>query len=179
VEPVVPPRPRKAARPETPAIDFPRRIEAELPALRRYVRRLAGAGEDAEDLLQETLARALRSGRRFDPAVGTLAGWLRTTARNAWRDHAERRARRPEALGPRDAELPAPEMAAADAHDEREELKRMLARLPETERDVLLRFHARGESVAEIATALGMPPGTVKSHLHRARRRLAEREGRR
>ena len=53
------------------------------------------------------------------------------------------------------------------------QLTAMLEHLDTTEREALVRFHARGESVREIATSLGLPEGTVKSHLHRARQKLA------
>jgi RNA polymerase sigma-70 factor (ECF subfamily) len=53
----------------------------------------------------------------------------------------------------------------------------VLARLSSLERALLLRFHAQGRSVHELAAELGLPEGTIKSHLHRARRKLAEDMG--
>jgi len=123
-----------------------------------------------EDVLQETLARALRYRGSFDP-TGSLSGWLRHTALRVFLDDRRRAARAPRALGGADARLP--DRRNADFGD-REELRRALARLGDVERDVALRFHARGETIAEIAAALAMPQGTVKSHLHRARHRLGD-----
>jgi DNA-directed RNA polymerase specialized sigma24 family protein len=72
-----------------------------------------------------------------------------------------------------ETELDASTLPARDAADrlaEGEQLERALAPL---ERDIVLRFHGRGDSVREIARALHMPEGTVKSHQHRSRRKLA------
>lgn len=149
------------------------RLLDELPDLTAFARRLvarARGAVEADDVVQETLVRALRYRHAFDPGR-ELAPWLRRTAYRAFLDGqslAERRRRlRPEARP--DAE------AAADLVARSDLLSTLLARLSAVERDVLVRFHERGESVREIAARLGMPAGTVKSHLHRARRRLAER----
>jgi len=75
------------------------------------------------------------------------------------------------ALGDDEGALAAPPAAEAGVG---ESVEALLMPLAAVERDVLLRFHRDGRSVREIARALGMPEGTVKSHLHRARRRLAE-----
>ncbi len=148
-------------------------LVGELPRVRALLARLlrrAGQGADADDLTQEVALRALRYGRSFD-ASRPLGPWLRRAAVRAWIDESERARRRPGALEPETA-------AARERGDrlaEREELALLLASLSEKERVVLLRFHAGGESVAEIARGLGLPEGTVKSHLHRARRKLVER----
>jgi RNA polymerase sigma-70 factor (ECF subfamily) len=147
------------------------RLPAQIPPLRPFLARLTGgAGADAEDLLQEVMARALRYRDSFDPRR-PLGPWLRTTALRAWFDLRERRRREPIALGEDERELaapPAPEVGAGEG------LEALLKPLSAVEREVLLRFHRDGASVREVAAALGMPEGTVKSHLHRARRRLAD-----
>ncbi len=58
--------------------------------------------------------------------------------------------------------------------DALDELRVALRSLSSIEQDILLRFHQHGESVAEISTSLQMAPGTVKSHLSRGRRKLAQ-----
>lgn len=167
----MPGRPMSSCRPEPAACDLDRRLEAEIPALRRFARRLVGRADEAEDLVQEVLHRALRYRHAFDPR-GSLPGWLRRTALRALVDERARRGREP-ASGAALDELPdAAAERAARRGELGEELERLLARLAPVERDVLLRFHRRGESIDEIAAALDMPAGTVKSHLHRARRRL-------
>ena len=153
------------------------RLDAELPRLRALVRRLLGGGaHEADDLSQEAAARALAHAGRFDPAR-PLWPWLRGIAVRVVIDHLGRRP----AAGAR-AELASetadPQSGAeAAARELREELARRLSELSEVQRTALLRFHRDGLSVVELARELAMPVGTVKSHLHRARRRLAEKGG--
>jgi RNA polymerase sigma-70 factor, ECF subfamily len=162
-------------RPEDP---LEARLVAEMPALRRFSERLlargaAGPGascrESADDLVQEVLHRALRYRHAFD-RERALAPWLRRTALRVFLDTRARTA--PQELGATVPELAAP---ARDELEQREQVAHMLAPLAPVERDVLLRFHRRGESVREIAAELELAEGTVKSHLHRARRKLASR----
>jgi RNA polymerase sigma-70 factor (ECF subfamily) len=146
------------------------RLVEELPRLRSFVRGLAvRSAADADDLVQEVATRALRYRRAFDPSRA-LGPWLRRTAVRAWLDHRKRERERPATLEGAEGQVPARNEGEVG---EREELERLLSRLAPIERDVLLRFHQDGQSVREIAAALGMPEGTVKSHLHRARRKLA------
>ena len=148
------------------------RLAAEIPRLRGFLGKLNGArGVDVDDLVQESLARALRYRESFD-GRRALWPWLKRTAFRVFLD--QRRAARAsgdqgdEAI----AEVPAWDR---DGLAQREEVHRLLAALPAIEREVLLRFHRDGRSVREIAAERGIPEGTIKSHLHRARRRLAAR----
>ncbi len=150
------------------------RLVAELPALRAYLRRLAGSSSargEVEDVAQEVVARALKYRAAFD-ATRALAPWLRGTALRALIDHRRRRSREPSALASNGAELAELPSRAQDRAEQREEIERALVRLSSVEREIVVRFHARSESLREIATALALPEGTVKSHLHRARRKL-------
>jgi RNA polymerase sigma-70 factor (ECF subfamily) len=150
------------------------RLSAEAPALRAFLGRIAGesaARQHVDDLAQETLARALRYRGAFDERR-PVGAWLRGVALRVLIDHRARHARAPETF---DGEVHEPHAPAVDALEQRDEVERLLAPLAEVERDVLLRFHTVGLSIEEIAAALAMPAGTVKSHLHRARRKLAER----
>jgi RNA polymerase sigma-70 factor (ECF subfamily) len=160
--------------PKQPPTGLDARLVAELPDLRAFVRRLAGggaAGPDVEDFVQEVVARALRYRAAFD-AERALGPWLRTTALRVFIDHRARGANSPQALDARGDEIEAREVGG-ERLEQREELSAMLEHLDATEREALVRFHARGQSVREIAAALRLPEGTVKSHLHRARRKLA------
>jgi len=151
------------------------RMSAEIPRLRAYVARLLGVGTsspDAEDALQEVLARAWRYRASFEEERA-LGPWLRRAALRVVLDRRSARERAPQAVELDPAEVPA--RARGDVAAQREQLERMLTPLSPIEREALLRFHARGESIAEIAAALALPEGTVKSHLWRARRRIAER----
>jgi RNA polymerase sigma-70 factor (ECF subfamily) len=149
------------------------RIVAELPGVRAFLRRLAGAGGgrgDVEDLVQEVVARALRYREAFDPARA-LGPWLRGTALRTFLDHRAERLRAPLAI---EGEELGALARSLERVEQRDSVERALVLLSGLERDVLLRFHARGDSIREIARALAMPEGTVKSHLHRARKKLAE-----
>ncbi len=151
------------------------RMSAEIPRLRAYVARLLGVSTtspDAEDALQEVLARAWRYRASFEEERA-LGPWLRRAALRVVLDRREARERAPHSVELDPAEVPA--RANVDAEAQREQVERMLSALSPVEREVLLRFHQREESVAEIASALALPEGTVKSHLWRARRRIAER----
>ncbi len=143
-------------------------LDLELPALRR----LAGAlvhGADADDLVQDTLAAALRHGPRDDRP---LRPWLHTVLRNGWRSRHRARSRE---LA-RQAAVPA---APGDPSLEHVQLLRELvdelARLPEDDRRLLqLRFW-EGRSTPECASVLGRPPSTIRTQLSRIVARLRSR----
>ncbi len=152
------------------------RIVSELPSLRAFVRKLAGGGRgrgDVEDLVQEVIARSLRYRAAFDSSRA-LGPWLRGTALRTFLDHRAERERAPAPMEDHESGAPT---NAIERVEQRDSVERALALLSTIERDVVLRFHARGDSIHEIALALAMPEGTIKSHLHRARKKLAE-EGR-
>lgn len=164
----------------------PQGFEAELltalPRIRGYVAALAARGpgsgpgpgpQDTEDLLQDVAAKALRYRHAHD-GERSLIPWLRRIALHLVLDARRAATRRPLRLEP-EAEPVAP---AGTAHSERrDQLADLLARLDPLPRELLLRFHRDGESIAQIAAALQLPEGTVKSHLHRARKRLRTHPG--
>lgn len=139
-----------------------------MPELRAYVARLA-RGHEREDLVQEVASRALRSAQSHD-ASRPLGPWLKRTALRAWIDTRERGARSPRLIEPPEVAIDSNELRAIDVN---EEVDHWLARLCGIEREVIERFHRHDQSLREISVALEMPEGTVKSHLHRARRKLA------
>lgn len=143
-----------------------------LPRLRGHLaRRGRVPGLETEDVAQEVAVRALRYRARYDARRG-LWPWLRRLAERVLFDQRAAGARRVGAPSQDDPDAtPAAEGEAALDGDDA--LARLLAPLARIERDVLLRFHRDGESVRAIAGALGLAEGTVKSHLSRARRRLA------
>ncbi len=141
-------------------------------ALYGHALRLTGGDrERAEDLVQETLLRAWRHPEALDPSRGSVRGWLFTTARNlaidAWR---RRTARVGEVVTDSVPERPAPD--ETDRALESWLLSDALRQLSVPHREVLVECFYRGRSVAEAATRLGVPAGTVKSRTHYALRAL-------
>ncbi len=144
-------------------LDLLPRLRAHLGASRPRVPRA-----ELDDVAQEVVARALSYRESFDPSRA-LWPWLRRVADRALLDLRSGAMRRPSLSA--ELEPPAPEETAT--LETREEVERLLKQLPPRECEVLQRFHQLGQSVRAIAAELGLPEGTVKSHLWRARRRLA------
>jgi RNA polymerase sigma-70 factor (ECF subfamily) len=141
-------------------------------ALYAHALRLAsGDRQRAEDLVQETLLRAWRHPEALDPDRGSVRAWLFTTARNLAIDSWRRRSVR---VGEVITDTP-PESATDDETDRTVEgwlIAEALGRLSPVHREVLVECFYQGRSVAEAATRLGIPPGTVKSRTHYALRSL-------
>ena len=137
-----------------------------------YVRRLSDDDDVAQDIAQDIWLRVLRGiGRLRDPAK--LRAWLFGIAHRTWIDTL----RKKYAVVVADIdevdrhELPDP-MIADDLEQEITAVEQELSRLPPIEREALTLFYLRELSLQEIAQALDIPVGTVKSRLHRARRML-------
>ena len=129
--------------------------------------------QDAEDLTQESLVRALRSLGHWDRERPFLP-WLLTIAGNRCRTLLARRTARPATTPLVDA-LPD---TAADQEPARrlaEELHLALDDVRGEYRSAFLLFHQQQMSYAEIAESLGRPVGTVKTWVHRARREVIQR----
>ncbi len=132
--------------------------------LRRYLRRLAG--DEADDLAQEALLAAWRSIGQWR-SDGSFAGWLRQIGTRRFLDRQRR-------AGPKTFAQLDPAMAApADRTDERLAVNSALAALPPRERAAALLVYAEGHSHQEAARMMGMPLGTLKSVVARARAALA------
>jgi RNA polymerase sigma-70 factor (ECF subfamily) len=135
----------------------------------RLVRTLtlvAGDQEIAADAVQEAFVKAHLKWRkigRYDDPVG----WVRRVAINQIHDAHRRHERKNRAL----RRLASRERAVSDPV-EPDEFGRLLAALPTQQRAATALFYVDGLSIAEIAVALGIAEGSVKSHLHDARRRL-------
>ena len=153
-------------------------LVAEIAPLRRYGRSLAGSRAAADDLVQDTLERAIQKFHLFEPRT-KLRLWLFTIMRNIFLDHY-RKARK---LGtvPLDAAdfqaVPRP----ADQLDKlvHRDLVSAMARLRPEYRELLVLVGVEGLSYQQAAAITGVPLGTVRSRLFRARTRLmAKLEGR-
>lgn len=147
-------------------------ILEQLPRLRRYARALTGDRAAADDLVQDTVERALSRSTLF--ARGSrLDAWLMTVMHNLYMSQMRRAAARP-AMMPLDdlaTESAAGTIAATAALDLRD-LERSLALLPLEQRETLLLVALEEFSYEQTAAILGVPVGTVMSRLARARARL-------
>jgi RNA polymerase sigma factor (sigma-70 family) len=153
---------------------FDAAFEAEFASLHRYLARRLGASV-ADDLAAETFAVAFRSWDRLDPER-PVRPWLYGIAANVVRHHwrKERRMLRAYARTGVDPVLAEEDEAIerVEADVRRRELANALALLRPDEREILL-LHAWADLTdSEIAAALGLPLGTVKSRLSRTRERL-------
>ncbi|MGZ6791940.1 MAG: RNA polymerase sigma factor SigE [Mycobacteriales bacterium] len=140
----------------------------------RLAYRLTGNRHDAEDLTQEVFVRVFRSLSSYTP--GTFEGWLHRITTNLFLDLVRRRARiRFDAL-PDDAErLPGRELSPQQAYDEAHldgDVQAALDALPPDFRAAVVLCDLEGLSYEEIADALGIKIGTVRSRIHRGRSQL-------
>lgn len=143
--------------------------------LRGFLRARVRVEADAEDLLQEVFVRIQRRLPELrEPAK--LQGWVYRIARNVVVDHY--RGRKDHAVwdegtvGVDDAEAQDP--AGRDAVDLTPSLRRFIAALPAEQREPLVRHEFQGESLEEIAKALGLTLTATKSRVRRARLQLRE-----
>ncbi len=133
-----------------------------IPALRRYARALARDTDIADDLVQDTLVRALRSEKLF--LGGDLRAWLYTILTNLNRNRRRSLARQPAMM-----ELFDTTADASGTEAEGRDISRALATLAEDQRAVLLLVVLEGLSYRDVADIQGVPIGTVMSRLARAR----------
>ena len=150
---------------------FERLVVEQIPRLRRYARALTGDWSFADDLVQETLARAV-SRRHLWIRRKSIRPWLFTIMHNLYVNEIEKRARTPAtvAVDPDDTGAPAAERV--DAVLLMRDLDRSLAALPEEQREVVLLVGLERLTYKETARVLGIPIGTVMSRLSRGRERL-------
>jgi len=147
-------------------------------AIHRYLAR-RGGWPLAEDLAMSVFLKAFESRRRFRPSAGDARPWLYGIATNVLRRHARTEVRRLRAYGraTRPDVVHGDEAAMAERVDAQRAaplIGEALARLPQAERSALLLVAWADLSYEEVAVALDVPIGTVRSRLHRARGRLRE-----
>ena len=142
-------------------------IAAHIPRLRRYARALAGDSHRADDLVQDTLERALTKFHLWRHG-SDLRAWMFAIMHNVFINQLK--ARRELALDEavEDGLQSAPQSDPLELRD----LDTALRRLPVEQREVLLLVGLEQLSYAEASQALGVPVGTVMSRLSRGRERL-------
>jgi RNA polymerase sigma-70 factor (ECF subfamily) len=169
------------------------------PAIYRFALHMTGSASVAEDVTQEVFMALIRDPRRFDPARGTLGGFLFGVARNHLRKRWEQDRRLvPFAGDPDDLH----EAGSANGNGQRAgngtgsgrgmfvsapswdgfasvetigRVRQAVSTLPENYREVVVLCELEEMSYEEAASALGCPVGTVRSRLHRARAMLVEK----
>ena len=137
-----------------------------IPNLRRYARALVGDRDGADDLVQDTLERAVRKFHLWRP--GDLRAWLFSIMHNVFVNQLKAR------KIPSDVEIddtfaaPQSSVTSMDLQD----LQRALGTLAPEQREVVLLVALEDMSYADVSRALGIPMGTVMSRLSRGRDRL-------
>ena len=137
-----------------------------IPNLRRYARALVGDRDGADDLVQDTLERAVRKFHLWRP--GDLRAWLFSIMHNVFVNQLKAR------KIPSDVEIddtfaaPQSSVTSMDLQD----LQRALGTLAPEQREVVLLVALEDMSYADVSRALGIPMGTVMSRLSRGRERL-------
>ena len=145
---------------------------AAVPSLRAFAMSFSGNADRADDLVQETLVRAIASIDSFTPGTN-MSAWLFTILRNLSR--SQYRKRRREVEDPDGSYLTSlKSLPEQFGRLEFKELVGALAKLPDVQREALLLVAASGFSYDEAAAICGTAVGTIKSRINRARRRLAE-----
>lgn len=145
------------------------------PTIHRYALRRTADRDHADDITATVFLEAWRIRSRTDLHHATALPWLYGIATNVLHNWRRSRRRHDAALG-RLRDLPGPEPREVEhlvtAAAEARQVLDALPRLPRRELDVLILATWEQLSTAEIASALDLPLGTVKSRLHRARARL-------
>lgn len=147
-------------------------ILATVPSLRAFAISLSGNVDRADDLVQETLLRALANIHSFQPGTN-LSAWLFTILRNLFRSEYRKRKREVEDTdgGFADSLKSYPEQIG---RVEFQEFRTALAQLPPEQREALILVGASGFSYEEAADICECAVGTIKSRVNRARSRLAK-----
>ncbi len=157
-------------------------VELHGDAVYRFCARLTGSRQEADDLFQRTFLRAMELAHRIDRERSPLGFLLAIAARAHRRDGAKAARRQriaPQAAAGEDGEPPdAPssfclEDEAGD-RELREAVRAEVLALPIKLREPVAMLYAGGLTVEEAARALGLPPGTVKSRLYKARKLIRE-----
>lgn len=183
---MVRPGPSEGAR-HSGSSGFRELAEHELPRLYRLARRLVG--DEAEDAVQDALLKAYRGWDRLEDAVAAPA-WLTAILVNCCRDRARARARRPEEVELDEVEefslyrkiadedpFPYSDSLHLDFLEQfgAEDVRAILASLPDRYRVPLVLVHCEGYHVKEVAFLLDVPLGTMLARLHRGRKLFERR----
>lgn len=151
-------------------------IRAHQEALFAFILRMSGRPHVAEDIVQEAFVRVLKNLDRFDTRF-RFSTWLFTIAKRLYVNASQKQ--RPmydtDAVSIQQGTTQAPVRLSARAeimNNMRDLIDVALGELNDRQREIILLFHQQNWPIAVIARHLSMPEGTIKSHLHRARKRM-------
>ncbi|MFC3568045.1 sigma-70 family RNA polymerase sigma factor [Paracoccus sp. TOH] len=145
-------------------------IIGHIPALRAYARALCRSVPDAEDLVQETLLRAIENAHRYRPGTNMRA-WLFTIMRNRFFTNCQKAAR--ERTGAADCASALPQVRPdQEWHIRASEMRSALIEMPRHYREAIILVGALGETYLDAARILDCDIGTIKSRVNRARAML-------
>jgi RNA polymerase sigma-70 factor (ECF subfamily) len=148
-------------------------IEKEIPRLRRYARYLVRDGSQADDLVQETLARAIEKLHTWQTGTNMRA-WLFVIMRNSFISEGRKEQRRPVTSILRDDHPVFAVAGGEETHVAFMDVQKAFESLPGDHRDVLLLVVIEGLKYEEAAAILNVPIGTVRSRVARARMALRD-----
>jgi RNA polymerase sigma-70 factor, ECF subfamily len=151
--------------------DFRELIEAQIPRLRRYALALTRHPDHADDLVQDTLARALLKEQLWEPGTDIRA-WLFTILHNLRVNEVRRGVHEGTMV---DIEIVSSSMVATTDPTARRtlfEIDRAMGQIPEEQRQVILLIGLEGMSYEDAAAVVGVPIGTIRSRLSRGRHAL-------
>jgi len=137
-----------------------------IPNLRRYARALVGDRDGADDLVQDTLERAVRKFHLWRP--GDLRAWLFSIMHNVFVNQLKARRIAPDVELDESFAAPVASVGPLDLED----MQRALNTLAPEQREVVLLVALEDMSYADVSRALGIPMGTVMSRLSRGREKL-------
>lgn len=151
--------------------EFMTELEYCIPALRRYAFTLAHGQDEADDLVQDCLERAIRKQGLWQKK-SSLRAWLFTMQHNLFINQLKSKGRKPELVSSTEAltdviEPSQPNVIMRDIHY-------CMQQLPQDQQEVLLLVTVEGFSYKEVGKIAGIPLGTVMSRLSRARKTLQE-----
>jgi len=147
-------------------------ILATVPSLRAFAISLSGNVDRADDLVQETMLRALANIDSFQPG-SNMPAWLFTILRNLFRsDYRKRRREVEDADGNYARTLKT--QPTQTTRIEFEEFRSALDKIPQDQREALILVGASGFSYEDAAAICGCAVGTIKSRVNRARTKLSE-----
>ena len=151
-------------------------IRAHQGGLYAYILQISGHAETSEDIVQEAFVRVLKNLDRFDTRF-RFSTWLYTIAKRLYVNANQRMkpAYDTDLLGDQRSCQPTPGQETVRHESSghvRDAIDFALDGLPEPQRKIIVLYHQKGWPVPRIARYLDMPEGTIKSHLHRARKRM-------